>query len=103
MPIRRYKKRVPTRKYQYGQGSYTVVLVSHHLQPSSRKSAVCHGCGDVFKPRFRNNARCEKCSRMQRILMHQKFKAREVRGFRNHTCADCRWALKRGLQTEREP
>jgi len=103
MPTLRYKKRVPAKKYQYGQGPYTTVLVVRHLQPSSRKIAVCHGCGDKFKPRFRNNARCEKCSRMQRILMHQKFKAREVRGFRNHTCADCRWALKRGLQTEREP
>jgi hypothetical protein len=102
MPILRYKKRVPVKK-QYGKGLYTVVLVNRNLQPSSRKSTVCHGCGDVFKPKFRDNARCEKCQRMQRVLQHQKFKAREVRGFKNHTCADCRWALRRGLQTEREP
>jgi tRNA(Ile2) C34 agmatinyltransferase TiaS len=102
MTILRYKKRVPVQKYQYGQGPYMTVLVTRHLRPSSRKTTVCHGCGDVFKPKFRDNVRCEKCSRMQRVLMHQKFKARKVRGFNNHTCADCRWALRRGLKTERE-
>jgi hypothetical protein len=79
MPILQYKAHY-RKQEQYEKGEWGVIVIHRRLQPSSRKIAVCHGCGDVFKPRFRNNARCEKCSRMQRILMHQKFKAREEIG-----------------------
>ena len=102
MPILRYRAHYPLRKYQYGRGPYRCILIRRYLEPSSRKVTVCHGCGDRFKPQYKNNVRCEKCQRMQRVLQHQKYRKRGARGYVNHTCPDCRWALKRGLQTEPE-
>lgn len=90
MPILSYRVRVRT------------FWVKRILQPSTRTRTLCHGCGQPFRPAFRNNVRCPKCMVMARVIQHQTYKRRGAQGFERHTCADCRWALRRGLQMERE-
>lgn len=91
MPIRRYLYR--RRRTRWIERVY---------QPTTRMITVCHGCGVRFRPQYRDNVRCWRCQRMTRILAHQKYKARGVRGYERHTCRECRWALRRGLHLKRE-
>lgn len=95
------------RKTVYLPHGASIVVVVRRYDPPDKKREICHGCGRIFKPRYRRNTRCPWCQRMSRVLLHQRHKARArargvPKGFERHTCAECRWALKRGFTLETE-
>jgi hypothetical protein len=77
---------------------------------SSVKRYVCHGCGRPFKPMARGNTRCAWCRRTSHVMEHQRRRLQARKGsrgaawnrrYRNHSCEDCRWALRRGFTMEK--